>query len=309
MINRSSTIRGVMGTVRHGHINLGSPGGPVKAFVFLKPANINGARLTGGLTRCLFSSTSTLIHVSVDRCLRGFTISHLVNTPPKCMNCRRNNRLARGIHHGPCSIILLSRVRGTRPSIFGLLLRILSRNHLASDLNEQVSFGGAVLVVASGVNAHRLGSFNHNINFDSRTTNRPSGSFSHDIVRGTLGGTFTPRFLGHISSVVVFSRLSGRTVRGVVSVRLRNLCGHITNLNCSLRLASTTGSFITAGNCSVRFNTHPLGHTVRGCLRSRVTRVVVQTSIKRNSAVIISFSGSGRRVIAGVGGDRSTTRT
>lgn len=301
IVNRSGTVTALMGTVREDHMNLGSPGGPVNAFVFLNPANINGARLTGRLTGLVFNSTSTLVHVSVDRCVRGFAMSHLMKTPPKCMNCRRNKRLARGMEHGPCSVILLSRVRGTRPSMFGVLLRIVSRNQLASDCNEAMSFGGAVIVVASGVKAHRLGRFKGKVKFTTRI-HASSGRCSHDIVAGTLGGSFTPRFVGHLSRVVAFSRLSLSTLAQVVSVRLGNLCDHIGGVNCGLIVSRSTGGFMTAGNCSMRFKTHPLGHTVRGGLRSNVSRLVLKSRVTTNSAVGMDCSGRGSLVIVAIRG-------
>lgn len=306
IVTRSTTVSGIIGSVRHGHVKLGSPGRPVNIFVFLNPANIKGACLTGGLTRRVFNSTSTLFHVSVDRCTRKFGASQLVNSPPKCINCSRNKRLARGMHHGPCDVILLSRVRGTGARIFGLLLRMVSRKELASKGNHLVSFHGAVVVVASGTNAQRLGRFNENMNFGTNKVNdgkvpvsRGSGRCTHDIVRGRLSGRFTPRFLGHLSRVVAFSRLSLPTVADVMSLRLGSLMGQVRGLNCRFRVASGTGRFMTDGKCSIRFNTHPLGQTVRGCIRSKLYRLLVRNGLGPKSIVDVKGGPGGSRLAFG----------
>ncbi len=294
IVKRSRTVSGLMHSVHHKHIKLGSPGGPVNTFVFLKPANIKGACLTGGLTRYLFNDTSTLVQVSVDRCVRGRAMDHVINTPPKCVKRSRKKRLARGMHHGPCSVLLLSRLRGTRDSIFGVLLRIVSRKHLASDGNSAVSFGGAVVVVASGYNAHRLGRFNENINFDRDGGGLPTnGKCKHRIVRGTLRGRFTPRFLGQLSSVVRFSRLSLRSVGHVISVRLHPVIHHIGRVNCRLGIRRSTGGFLTRGKCSMRCNTEPLEHTLRACLRSTIYRLVIGRRACRKRALAMTRSNRG----------------
>ncbi len=295
VVKRSSTITGMAHTVHHGHLKLHGPGHPVNDFVFLNPANMNGALLTGCLTRCVFNSTSTLVHVSVDRFVRAFDMSHLINTPPKCINCRRNKRLARGVHHGPCSVILFSRVRGTGPRICGLLLRMLSTKFVASKLNEGVSFGGAIVVVASGINAQRLHRFKRKIKFSARS--RGSGSCTRRMARGTLRGAFSPRFLGHVSSVVRFGTLSLRGVHHVAHLRVSGFVRQYGLRRVGIAMAGGTIGLLTGGDCSGRCNTHPVRHAVRGRLRSPVMRRVLTGKAGTKLRVIVSASYTARGVV------------
>lgn len=222
------------------------------------------------------------MHVSVSRCVRGRTISQLVNTPPNCINCSRNNRLARTVHHHPFTIVLFSRVRGTRPSIFGIVLRVLSSNHIASTRNHAISFGGAVVVVADGVKSRCVLSL-------TNRSRRCSRVGTH-IVR-TLHNGFQPRFLGQISRVVVFRNLQGSRLQRVIGLRIIQLRRHLTSHGVTIGLTRTTLSFLTRINCSPICNTHPLGQTVRQRLRARVTGSVLQNRFNRNSAVFISIRG------------------
>lgn len=285
IVKRRRTVDTVTSTIHHDHTKLRSPGQPVNSFVFLNAANINGARLTGTLTRCLFSSRGVVAHVSVDRCRRGFDTAHLVNTPPKCINCSRNNRLARTVHHGPCSIILFSRVRGTRPSMFGVLLRILSSKQLASGGKHIIGFGGAVVVVADGVKSslvHR--------GFRGVAPRARSGIISRAGIRilRLLGGAVHPRFLGHVSSVVVFAPLGRRRVHGVIVIRLGDIGGVLTRGKVTLRFASTTLAFVSSGKFSPRFNTHPMGHIVRGCILGRLSGRLLNKGVGGSHPVAVS---------------------
>lgn len=276
-------------TMHHDHTKLRSPGHPVKSFVFLKAANMNGARLTGTLTRFLFSSRAVVAHVSVDRCRRGRDISHLIKTPPKCMKCSRNKRLARTVQHGPCSMMLFSRVRGTRPSMFGVLLRMLSSKQLASGGKHIIGFGGAVVVVASGVK-------------DSCVRDRVRGlgdSGGRRMIRraggrivGVLGGAVHPRFLGHVSRAVVFLPLARGRVERVILLRVGNIRGVLTKGNMRLGLASTTVGFVTRTNCSPRFNTHPMGETVRHCLLGSLSGGLLTRRMSHDGTVVISITKS-----------------
>lgn len=291
VINRSGTISTITETVEHNEIKVGGPGEPLNSFVFLNPANMNGARLYGSLTRTVFNSRSTVVGLSVDRCVRGRAMSGLVNSPPKCINFSRNNRLARGVEEGPCSIILFSRVRGTRPSIFGVLLRVLRSNILASSGNHGISFGGTVVVVASGINTTGVVDDGSTLNF-----NNSSGSTGGDVrslIVRSLGGAFGPRFLGEVSSVVIFGHLRGSSVGRVTTEVLGALAGHLTRVSVALRFASTTVYTVTSTNFSGICKTEPLHHTVRHGVRSPLSRLVLRGGISSNSGYAISFGSSG----------------
>lgn len=284
----------VTGTVEQNEMNLGSPGEPINSFVFLNPANINGARLYGTLTRTVFNSRGTVLHLSVDRCVRGRAISGLVNSPPKCMNFRRNNRLARGMEEGPCSIMLFSRVRGTRPSMFGVLLRVLRSNELASSRNEAISFGGAVVVVASGINTELVARGRDSLNFGSRGRGirRDRGGSVGRLMANRLHGMFHPRFLGHISSVVIFGGLGGSRVGRVTIGVLGALRGHLSGVGVGVDFASGTVDRVTSGNFSRGCNTEPLHHTVRGRVRSPLSRRVLRNGIGSNTMIAYSFTSN-----------------
>lgn len=270
------------GTVHHDHTKLTSPGHPVNSFLFLNPANIKGARLYGTLTGFVFSDSRTVIHVSVSRFVRGRSISHLINTPPKCINCRRNNCLARTIHHHPCSIVLLSRIRGTRPSIFGVLLRMLSSKHLASKRKEAISFHGAIIVVASGLNSSLV----------RRHFNRLSCTRVGRLILNIMDRGFHPRFVGHVSRIIIFRPLNRRRVTSVTRVRLGHLCGHLRRHNCRVRVSSRTLGLLDRGNCSPICNTHPLGHTVRRRVRGPLTRRVLSNRLIPNGIVHLRIGRS-----------------
>lgn len=174
-------------------------------------------------------------------------------------------------------------MRGTRPSIFGVLLRILSSNHVASSRNRQISFHGAIIVVADGLNDSRV----------LRLTNSSSHcSRVHNLILGTLRGRFHPRFLGQMSSLVLFRSLQGRRLQGVITVRVHQIRGHLTSRGVDLTVASATVSSVTRDNCSPICKTHPLGHTVRHLLRGPVTAGVLRAAFARKTAVRISCDSS-----------------
>lgn len=304
MMNRSRTMGSVSETVEESETNLGSPGEPVNSFLFLKPAKIKGARLYGTLTRIRFNSRGRVVEVSVSRCVRGRTMSGLVNSPPKCMKCGRNNRLARGMEEGPCSIILFSRVRGTRRSMFGVLLRVLSSNELASSGNHVISFGGAVLVVASGIKTAGVGGggrrmlkFNAGGSGRRRAGSRCSG-VGRDVVK-RLGRGFGPRFLGEVSSVVMFRPLRRCRVCRVMGLVAERMVRELGDLGVSLGVDRRTMGLVTRRNVSLRCKTEPLGETVRGRLRSALSRTVLGNSVGGNDDMITRVRSGG--VMCGYG--------
>lgn len=306
IVKRSRTISTITHTMGEKEMKLGSPTEPVNSFLFLKPAKIKGARLSGTLTRTMFKDRRTVVHMSVSRCVRGRDISGVVKSPPKCMNCRRNKRLDRGIHEGPCDIVLFSRVRGTRPSIFGVLLRMLSSNRVASTRNEGISFGRAVVVVASGTNT-RVVVRPGRLKFVSKSARGHScRQVGSKIVR-RIQQVFGPRFLGQVSRVVMFRSLGGRGVEGVIAVLLGGLRGHYRRrLSVVLGIAKTTGSLVTSTNFSDGCNTEPLHHTVRAGVRSRVTARVLRNQVGTNSAMRIGIGSGG--VCFRMGSTRGTWR-
>lgn len=297
IVKRSRTINTITQTIGEKEIKLGSPGHPVNSFLFLKPANINGARLSGTLTRTLFKGRSTVVHISVSRCVRGRSISGVVKSPPKCINRRRNKRLDSRIHARPCSIVLFSRVRGTRPSMFGMLLRILSSKRVASSRKEGISFSGAIVVVASGTNTGtviRPGGLKFTA---GRSPTDSCGGVGRGIV-SRIGRVFHPRFLGQVSRVVMFRSLNGRRVGGVISLVYGRFAGHLgVRVGVSLGLHRSTGDLVIRGKASTGCKTEPLHHTLRARLRSGLTSTVLGKRVQRNSRITTKTSGGKVRFI------------
>lgn len=208
---RRRTIHRIIRTIRVSGTKLLSRGGPLTDLLFMNPAKMKGARITGILTTRL---NVTLRHFSVDRCARGRAMTGLVNSPTNCINCRSNNLLASTVHGAPGYILLLSRVRGTRPSMFGVLLRMVSCTMLASGGKQGTSYQRIILVVASGTK--------------TRCTHRTSVNFGDRIatkrtVLGRIGGAFGPRFVGHLSTAIIFRSVSHPVTSLVLSGGLKRL--------------------------------------------------------------------------------------
>ncbi len=258
------------------------------SFVFMKPANMNGARLMGILSRRLFSAPRALVELSVSRFVRGRSMSHVVNTPPKCINCSRTKRLARGMEEGPCSIILFSRVRGTRPSILGVLLRVLSSNGIASTRNEAIGFRGAVIIVASGTkDSGSRGLLNFN---GDRTSNTGRGTL------GTLRDFLHPRFVTHISRVIMFSPLSGIALRGVTSLVLSRFSRSLGRGLVSFDYSGSIYTCLTRGYSNVGGNTHRLHGVVHHRVRTPVISLVVRGNRNGLGGVDTAVVGRGLSV-------------
>lgn len=151
ILKRQCTVSTVTSRVLVYQTSLGSPMGPSKMFLLTNPSNANGARATETLTRFICKSRGGLVAVGVARFRRTRAISALGNTPPKCINFNRKKALAREIDRGPCDIVLLSRVRGTRPSILRFFFRVFSLKVVRSSRNGVISFQSYLVVVASGL--------------------------------------------------------------------------------------------------------------------------------------------------------------
>ncbi len=201
MGNRSRTVNGIGAIIAETIGKLSNlrrsntSRGPGKVLFFTNPANINGARATGTLTRSVFNSRGTYVHFSVDRCELRRDSRGLFNTPPKCIKCRNNNRLAGTIGGEPFDIVLFSRVRGTSPAVLSGFLRVLRSNHVASGRNGAICFKRAVVVFADGVNlAGRTASPRGT--FESAPRHMPA------VAVRSPAGRSAPRFEGEMARVL-----------------------------------------------------------------------------------------------------------
>lgn len=182
--------------------------------------------------------------------------------------------------------------------MFGLLLRILSSNVLSSTGNHAIDFGGALVVLASGVNSRIVRGNNDDLKFSltaSTTGDRCGGV--HGLIGRRVGRCFHPRLLGHLSRVVIFHRLDHRRIGRVTSLVLSRIGGHLTSHRVRMALSSTFQSGLTLSNCSRHCNTHPVHHTVTHLIRSALTRTVLTKALRRNSGILLSISRSNGPII------------
>lgn len=132
---------------------------------------------------------------------------------------------------------------------------------------------------------------NNNLNFRfRRSRTRSRCGQVHSLIGRRLGRCFHPRFLGHLSRVVIFHRLAGSRIGRVSSVLLGRIFGHLARGGVGLRIARHFGRHLIRRNCGPDCKTHPLHQTVVHLLRSALTRRVLSNQLNSNSATAISMS-------------------
>lgn len=277
--NRRRTIYRIIRTMRVTGTKLLSRGGPLTDLLFINPAKIKGARMTGMLTSRL---NVTLRHFSVDRCARGRAITGLVNSPTKCVNCRSNKLLASTVHGAPGYILLLSRVRGTRPSVFGVLLRIVSCTMLASGGKQGTSYHRIVLVVASGTKTRFTR--RTSVNFDKRVATKRT-------VLGRIGGAFGPRFVGQLSTAIIFRSVSCKVTSLVLGGGLGRLGGGLSTHRMKVRLDPRTCGRLLGLNFAGRCNTERVSEMVASRLGPLLVHRVLFKALGAKNGMEIATKG------------------
>jgi len=190
-------------------------------------------------------------------------VPRLIGAAPGYVGYDEGGQLTEAVRTHPYSVVLFDEIEKAHPDVFNILLQVLDDGRLTDGKGRTVALRNTVIALTSNVGAlrmdkaYRLGfGVEDRVEEDEYERMKP-------VVHESLKATFRPEFLNRLDDVVVFRRLSERSILRIARLMLRELTERIAGLGYRIRFTDAVAGQLAKTAYSAEFGARPLERELR----------------------------------------------
>lgn len=204
IVGQDEAVQAVAKTIQIGRLGIGSEARPIGSFLFLGESGVGKTELAKALSKVLFNRDKSFVKLDMSEYMEKHDVAKLIGSPPGYVGFDEGGILTKRVRRNPYCVILFDETEKAHPDVFNLLLQILEDGELTDNAGRRINFRNTVIIMTSNLCADIL-------------SGKHMGFLSEDsdikkTVMSELGKTFKPELLGRIDEIVLFNKLSEKTV-------------------------------------------------------------------------------------------------
>ena len=173
--------------------------------------------LAKALAECVFGSKDAMIKLDMSEYTEKHSLSRLIGAPPGYTGFDDGGQLVNKIRRMPYSVLLFDEIEKAHPDTFGFLLPVLEEGILTASDGKKADCRNCIIIMTSNAGASKAGESPGGMGFYEDTDENRKKRIEEDIF-GELKNIFPPEFRGRIDDIIVFQRLSEKSI-GKIAVR------------------------------------------------------------------------------------------
>ena len=217
VIGQEDAVKRVAFAVRRSRAGLSDPERPVGTFLFSGPSGVGKTALAKALAECVFGSKDAMIKLDMSEYTEKHSLSRLIGAPPGYTGFDDGGQLVNKIRRMPYSVLLFDEIEKAHPDTFGFLLPVLEEGILTASDGKKADCRNCIIIMTSNAGASKAGESPGGMGFYEDTDENRKKRIEEDIF-GELKNIFPPEFRGRIDDIIVFQRLSEKSI-GKIAVR------------------------------------------------------------------------------------------
>lgn len=281
VIGQDEAINAVADAVRLQRAGLTSDKRPIASFIFLGPTGTGKTELTKSLAEFLFNDKSSVIRFDMSEFQERHTVSRLIGAPPGYVGHDASGELTEAVRRKPYSVLLFDEFEKAHPDVSKLLLQVLDEGSLTDSHGTHVDFRNTIIVLTSNIGqeillADKDTSDDGHINENTKSQ-----------VTEALRHHYPPEFLNRLDEVLIFNRLSKKSLRNILEIRLREISERLSDKRISLDLTSESKDLLTSLGYDPVYGARPLNRVLQKKLLNPLAMLLIKGQVKEAETVHI----------------------
>jgi ATP-dependent Clp protease ATP-binding subunit ClpB len=161
----------------------------------------------------LFNDETALLRVDMSEYMEKHAVSRLIGAPPGYVGYDQGGVLTEAVRRRPYQVILFDEVEKAHGDVFNVLLQVLDDGRLTDGQGRTVDFKNTLIVLTSNLGSDALTS----------ATGEKLTQKEQDAVMGAVRKTFRPEFINRLDDIIIFQRLSEKSIGTIVDIQLESL--------------------------------------------------------------------------------------
>lgn len=283
VVGQDEAIHAVSDAVRLQRAGLTSDKRPIASFMFLGPTGTGKTELTKQLAEFLFNDKSSVIRFDMSEFQEKHTVLRLIGSPPGYVGYEDSGELTEAVRRKPYSVVLFDEFEKAHKDVAKLLLQVLDEGLLTDSHGKHIDFRNTIIVMTSNIGQEILLA-DKNASEDGHI----DSSVKTEIVEN-LRLHYPPEFLNRLDDVLVFNRLSKKSLRNILDIRLREIQERLDDKRMSLSLTDEVKDYLAEKGYDPIYGARPLNRALQKKLLNPLAMLLIKGQVKEGEAVKVAM--------------------
>ncbi|KAJ8514426.1 hypothetical protein ONZ45_g8043 [Pleurotus djamor] len=258
VIGQDHVLSAVSDAVRMSRAGLQAPNRPVASFLFLGPTGVGKTELCKALAGFLFNDEQRgLININMSEYHDRHTMSRLIGAAPGYVGFEEGGQLTEAVRRKPYAVILLDELEKAHKDVAMILLQILDEGSITDSQGRKVDFKNTIICLTSNLGSDILA---HHTACDENGVVTPQ---ARDEVLERTSEYFPPELINRLDSMLVFNKLSKRSILDVVSLRLNDVAERLKSRRITLDVDDKAREWLAEHGYSDVYGARAIARIVR----------------------------------------------
>ena len=195
-------------------IKLGFKDNKCYSMLFVGPTGVGKTMLAKTFGK---SITKNVIKLDMTEYSEAHSVSKIIGAPPGYVGYDNYTNILESIRTNPYSVLILDEIERAHPNVLNLFFNILDEGYVKDSKDRIVRFDNVNIIMTS------------NIGFDDIHVGFTK--LNRDIVQNKLKDYFNLPFLNRIDSIVIFNKMSEKSIEKLIKKKLDNLVNKYSDYN------------------------------------------------------------------------------
>ena len=280
VVGQDEAIAAVSDAIRRSRAGLQDPKRPIGSFIFLGTTGVGKTELAKALADYLFDDENMMTRIDMSEYQEKFSATRLIGAPPGYVGYDEGGQLTEAIRRKPYSVVLFDEIEKAHPDVFNVLLQVLDDGRLTDNKGRTVNFKNTLIIMTSNLGSQLIRD-NEEKGVDHETTRKQ--------VLELLRQTIRPEFLNRIDETIIFTPLSEKQIRDVVSLQIAAIHKMLEENGIDLRVTDDAINYIAQEGYDPQFGARPVKRALQRLVLNELSKSIISGRIDQKRPVIVEL--------------------
>ena len=282
VVGQNEAIMAVSDAVRRSRAGLQDQKRPIGSFLFLGTTGVGKTELAKALAEYLFDDESAMTRIDMSEYQERHSVSRLVGAPPGYVGYDEGGQLTEAVRRKPYSVVLLDEIEKAHPDTFNILLQVLDEGRLTDNKGRLADFKNTIIIMTSNMGSQVIQEKFENIE-DVDT----AMEMAKTEVLGLLKQSVRPEFLNRIDDIVMFSPLTQRDIKQIVSLQLNGVKKMLAKQQIVLDATEEAINYLSKKGFDPQFGARPVKRVVQREVLNKLSKEILAGKVTTDSIILL----------------------
>lgn len=282
VVGQEEAIEVVSDAVRRSRAGLQDQKKPIGSFLFLGTTGVGKTELAKALAEYLFDDENAMTRIDMSEYQERHSVSRLVGAPPGYVGYEEGGQLTEAVRRKPYSVVLLDEIEKAHPDTFNILLQVLDEGRLTDNKGRLADFRNTIIIMTSNLGSHIIQE-----KFETLKDLDSALEVSKREVLELLRQSVRPEFINRIDDIVMFTPLTRKNIREIVSLQLKNVKKMLSLQGITLDATSEAVEHLAERGFDPQYGARPVKRVIQQEVLNKLSKEILSGNVSTDSIILL----------------------